>query len=519
LPIILKDIFITLAAFLLTAQPCLWLWSFVFAPLWRLAICIFPPWKAQAKAAPVHWEEFIALAMLLWLVLRNAYINWHNNAQRERTQQRFDDVLTAVLAQPIFRPTVDLDFETDAVPLNGRGDPAEEAHEQERLQKLRKDLLSERLKELNRTVVSSALLPQALHIFARRRQILEDALSIFWQCPVSELLAANVSVSFEGEKGIDAGGLLRDWFDSVALALENSSKPMMSEIDGLAPAGDDDRFGVEELRDFVALGRFLAAALIRGHPLPLRLCSVCCKILVQTQLSLCDVEMLDPDFCKHRVMPLLQRNGLKNLEAQLGEPLTFISAAKNRWGGKELVANGKLRKVRESDCREYLELLCQDRLVGGKCRSYIALQQGFWDVLPLHLLQRLKVSAADVSAMIAGSNDPDPQEWRLYSNSCCANKLQKQVVEWFWDVVQTDFNAQQRCRLLRFATGSSRPPPGGFAELHPPFAVEVSSLGSEHHLPTAHTCVNKLVLHFYRNKQQLLEKLHSALVDDSFGTA
>ena len=30
------------------AQPCLWLWSFVFAPLWRLAICIFPPWKAQA---------------------------------------------------------------------------------------------------------------------------------------------------------------------------------------------------------------------------------------------------------------------------------------------------------------------------------------------------------------------------------------------------------------------------------------------------------------------------------------
>lgn len=34
-----------------------------------------------------------------------AYINWHNNAQRERTQQRFDDVLTAVLAQPFLGET------------------------------------------------------------------------------------------------------------------------------------------------------------------------------------------------------------------------------------------------------------------------------------------------------------------------------------------------------------------------------------------------------------------------------
>lgn len=523
LPIVLKDIFITLAAFLLTAQPFLWLWSFLLAPLWRL--CARLPGLSQVHPGPVHWEEFVALAVLLWLGLRIAYINWYHNTQRLLVTRHLDDLLYALLEPPRMpaRPSVDLDFETEAVPVpaplfGARGDQAAEA--EERLQRLRKELLTERQREMQEDVVSVALLPQSLHFFARRKHVLQDALNIFWQCPLSELLAPNMSVSFEGEKGIDAGGLLRDWFDSVGQALTaTSTSPLMSECDGLAPQGGDEELTLQDLRSFVALGRFFATALLRGHPLPLHLSSVCCKLLVQAQLSLCDVKSLDPDFCQHRVMPLLERHGLQKLEKALGEHLTFMAAAVWPWPVKELLPGGATRRVYDSDRREYLELLCQERLLGGKLRSYCALQQGFWDVLPLHLLQRSCVSAADLSSMISGSCDPDPQEWRLYSSSCTANRLQKQVVEWFWDAVQTDLNAEQRCRLLRFATGSSRPPPGGFAELRPPFAVEVSPLGSEHHLPTAHTCVNKLVLHSYRSKAQLLEKLLSALVDDTFGTA
>eukprot|EP00435_Cladocopium_sp_Y103_P021229 s324_g5.t1 len=139
LPIVLKDIFITLAAFLLTAQPFLWLWSFLLAPLWRL--CARLPGLSQVHPGPAHWEEFLALAVLLWLALRIAYINWYHNAQRLRTQQHLDDLLYALLEPPRTpaRPSVDLDFETEAVPsslFGGRGDQAAEA--EERLQRLRK---------------------------------------------------------------------------------------------------------------------------------------------------------------------------------------------------------------------------------------------------------------------------------------------------------------------------------------------------------------------------------------------
>lgn len=511
LAMVFKDLLITLTAFLLTAQPCLWLWSFFFAPLWRLLSSL--PGLEKVDPGPAHWEEILALAVLLWLLLRNAYIVYHGRVQRHQSQARLDALVRVVLEKPPARVSVDLDFETPAAcaKSSGQGDIAEEE-----LQKLRKELLVRRRRELQREMGSAHLLPSALHLFVRRKHVLQEAMNIFFHCPVAELLAPNMSVSFEGEKGIDAGGLLRDWFDSVGLALMGQTSPFILEADGLCPQGPDDEFGPEELRGFTALGRFLATAVLRGHPLPLQLGSVACKLLTRGTLSLSDVDVLDHDFCKHRVRPLLERDGLQRLEEALGEPLTFVSAGSP---SKALVVGGHQRRVYESDRREYLELLCHDRLLGGKGRSYGAFQQGFWEVLPLHLLQRENVGAVELSAMISGSCDPDPEEWRLYSSSCANNKLQQQVVEWFWDAVAKDLAAEQRCRLLRFATGSSRPPPGGFAELRPPFAVEVSPLGSEHHLPTAHTCVNKLVLHFYSSKAQLLEKLLSALVDESFGTA
>ncbi|CAJ1373127.1 unnamed protein product [Effrenium voratum] len=501
LTMVLKDIFVTFTAFVLTAQPCLWLWAFLFGPL----RCLVP---GQAHP-PVRWEELTSLAILLWLLLRSLYICWHGRTQRLYSQQRLDAVLAALVTAPSEDLSMEMDFEQDGQGLSPEA--VEEMH------RLRKALLDSRLAEL-RKALHAPLRPQSLHLFVRRSQVLQDSLSIFWQCPATELLAPNMSVSFDGEKGIDAGGLLRDWFDSIAMALVDEASPLAAEADGLAPRGPDSGYGQQELRGFVALGRFLATAVLRGHPLPLQLSSLCCKRLLMAPVSLSDLMKTDPDFFRHRVRPLQEPGGLEKLETALGEPLTFMSAPGGSDQVRALLPMGHLLRVHEGNRPEYLRLLSQERLVGGRRKSLAALQQGFWDVLPLHLLQRQRVQGWQLSLLISGCADPDPEEWRLHSSTRAANAPQKKVVEWFWDAVQSDLTAEQRCRLLRFATGSSRPPPGGFADLRPPFAVEVTSLGSEQHLPTAHTCINKLVLHFYSSKTQLLEKLLTALVDESFGT-
>ena len=68
------------------------------------------------------------------------------------------------------------------------------------------------------------------------------------------------------------------------------------------------------------------------------------------------------------------------------------------------------------------------------------------------------------------------------------------MAAWFWELLSELPEVEKRL-LLRFCTGSARVPPGGFRALEPPFTLEVSNAGSKEHLPHAHTCVNKLVLH------------------------
>ena len=75
---------------------------------------------------------------------------------------------------------------------------------------------------------------------------------------------------------------------------------------------------------------------------------------------------------------------------------------------------------------------------------------------------------------------------------------------WFWELLPELSEEQQRL-LLRFSTGSGRVPPGGFRALEPRFTLEVSGAGSREHLPHAHTCVNKLVLHRWESSVYVRE--------------
>ena len=143
-----------------------------------------------------------------------------------------------------------------------------------------------------------------------------------------------------------------------------------------------------------------------------------------------------------------------------------MSASSSR-PSKALVPLGQSRRVYDSDLGHYLELLCRERLLGGRWRSHSAMLKGFWDVLPLELLQELSVSPQELHCMLSGA-ECDVSEWRLYANSCGGNQLSKQVVEWFWEAVE-ELSRQQRGRLLRFCTGSSRPPPGSSNQRPSPY--------------------------------------------------
>mmetsp|Transcript_37968 Transcript_37968/g.118459 ORF Transcript_37968/g.118459 Transcript_37968/m.118459 type:complete len:265 (+) Transcript_37968:821-1615(+) len=262
----------------------------------------------------------------------------------------------------------------------------------------------------------------------------------------------------------------------------------------------------------MSLGRFMALAVFHQHPLPLSFSLILCKHLLRVPVGMEDVRQVDPEFYQGRVAQVLREGGPAALEAALGEPLTFVSAPTElRPFAEELKPGGEREVVTEETKTEYVQLLCEARLCGGIRREIQCLLQGFWDVLPLEVMQHCEVGPRELSVLISGVADLDPDDWRQHSDSGTS-----EVHDWFWDVVR-ELDPEQRCMLLHFATGSSRLPPGGFSELKPAFTVSVNDAGSVERLPHAHTCVNQIVLPRYVTRPQVKGKLLQALSAEDCG--
>lgn len=81
------------------------------------------------------------------------------------------------------------------------------------------------------------------------------------------------------------------------------------------------------------------------------------------------------------------------------------------------------------------------------------------------------------------------------------------------------WDAEQKSRLLQFATGTSRIPVNGFKDLQGsdgPRRFTIEKSGEESQLPKSHTCFNRLDLPPYKSYDALQQKLTWA-VEETVG--
>lgn len=378
----------------------------------------------------------------------------------------------------------------------------------------------------------------------RRSNILEDSLSALLEATATELLAPRIRVEYVNEKGDDYGGLALDWFDEMGQALVKGAED--DDGDSLLFLGKSSRMLIprpgkrktadcteeDRYRNLFLAGRFLALGVVHGgRPLPFPLSPLVCKYILGLTVDKSDLKRLDPDFYRARVAPLLQKDGLARMEEALGEPLTFLSAPTEfRQEPEELEPGGSNTIVTEENLPRYLQLLCDAFLCHEIREELQCLIHGFYSVVPLETLRNSGLSPSELAALVAGTHGLDVTQWREWSverhgsHDFSESDVEThdaeadQILTWFWIVLQ-EMDEEQRRMLLRFATGSGRLPPGGFASLSPRFTLVVSDAGSPEHLPQANTCANRLVLCRYSSQQQLHTKLLQALPTSDFGFA
>ena len=394
------------------------------------------------------------------------------------------------------------------------------------------------------------------------RSNMEDSLCLLAHSSVLPLKLGRVQIVYSGEEGIDAGGLLRDWIETVAQGLatpknnkeEKQHQPLSSlgctKLHRLMEPGPDagllpvscpvteskgDQNGTNDpvrrwREQMFGIGRLMGLSVTTGTPLPLQLSRTLYKVILGEAITSYDLKRIDPQFYKNRVELILEEEGVQKMESILYDELYFVGMPKNEeeaeeGTGEELIAGGKTIRVTEANKHKYLTLFVEHYLIGHARQGVSLIVEGFKDVVPksvlrgVHSMQQSRLSALDLELIVSGLPDINVDDWKLHTRGNIVSEENKQLRQWFWEIVD-GMSVESRTKLLSYCCGSSRLPASGFVGLKPHlFNIAVSG-ESTNNLPSAHTCFNQLQLPKYSSKEVMQEKLNRAINEcEGFGYA
>ncbi|KAJ3204530.1 hypothetical protein HDU82_005778 [Entophlyctis luteolus] len=204
--------------------------------------------------------------------------------------------------------------------------------------------------------------------------------------------------------------------------------------------------------------------------------------------------------------------------------------------------DGKLRNITRALSGHHVDdVVCgknKDEFVSLMAKAHIkrfrykivAFREGFTSIIPQKFLRVLRPS--DLHLILCGVPTIDTVEWRRVTKYTTPDSMppgrSRQIIQWFWSVVEIDMSPADRVLLLKFATGTGRAPtavaaptatiPAARATPAWSFTIAVTA-DSGTMLPSASTCFNLLRLPAYVSRAQLCEKLLYAIRHGSSGFA
>ncbi|KAL3109775.1 hypothetical protein niasHT_012992 [Heterodera trifolii] len=367
----------------------------------------------------------------------------------------------------------------------------------------------------------------------KRENVLRDAQQIFTQLQTSK---AMLEVGFHGEVGTGFGPTL-EFYSTLSRALQKSSLRLwdgtvqnLSESDrdgsgddnyifaphGLYPPhagakGLSPRQMEQRVKRFEFIGRLLAQTLIDSRMLDLDLAPAVFKWLVgrEDTLGAEDFEKLEPT-----VYRSLRSIAQTETAEEFDELELFFTYPGDL--ALELVKGGKNVQVTKANCKQFMELVFNWRLVEGVRAEMEALRRGFQLIIGSDSLQIF--TPDEISELFCGTDDADDNVWSKSVLQHCIRPdhgytYDSQQIKWLIDMLH-GFPKEKRRRFLQFCTGSPRLPVGGFKGLSPPLTVvkkTASFVGNENELPSAMTCYNYLKIPPYESYNTFLDRFEVAL--------
>ncbi|ODQ50626.1 hypothetical protein SAICODRAFT_73143 [Saitoella complicata NRRL Y-17804] len=375
------------------------------------------------------------------------------------------------------------------------------------------------------TLTTKKVVRPHLLLRIRRANLMEDSMRQLRAVEGGEL-KKGLRIQFEGEDGVDAGGLRKEWFLILVREIFDPKYGLFVEEESSGVVWfDPASTSKEALEKYYLAGVVVGLAIYNSTILDVRLPRALFTKLMGGRLGLEDMEGWKPEFVKG-LRQLLEFEG--DVESVLGLDFTVHDI----YGSlRELVPNGSRLSVTNANRKEYVDAYVAYLLNTSVNAQYSTFRDGFWRVCggnAMGLFNAEEVEGlvcglgmgeegVDVGAIRAVAVYEGYRRGPAGPSPTVINPEKDPLITWFWAFFSSLPGADQR-RLLRFVTGSDRVPATGAANLAFKISVMPEVNGGEDRFPIAHTCFNQIVLPRYKRREKMEGMLRRAMWENSYCT-
>ncbi|XP_037135181.1 ubiquitin-protein ligase E3A-like [Syngnathus acus] len=366
-------------------------------------------------------------------------------------------------------------------------------------------MYSERRITVLYSLVQGQQLNPYLRLKVRRDHIIDDALvrleMIAMENPAD--LKKQLYVEFEGEQGVDEGGVSKEFFQLVVEEIFNPDIGMFT-YDELTKLFWFNPSSFENEGQYTLIGIVLGLAIYNNCILDVHFPMVVYRKLMGKKGTFRDLADANP----------ILHQSLKELLGYTGSVeedmmITFQISQTDLFGNPlmyDLRENGDKIPVTNENRKEFVAQYAEYMLNKSVEKQFKAFRRGFHMVTnesPLKYLFRPE----EIELLICGSRNLDFLALEDTTEYDGGYNRDSRIIKEFWETLHS-FGEEQKRLFLQFTTGTDRAPVGGLGKLK----MIIAKNGPDtDRLPTSHTCFNVLLLPEYNSKEKLRERLLKAI--------
>lgn len=346
------------------------------------------------------------------------------------------------------------------------------------------------------------------NIDVHRSSVLTDSYEQLHNLSRSSWLS-HFNVHFINERGIDAGGLTKEWFTLITKEIFNPNYALFIQTNNNSYQPNPlSGINYDHLNYFEFFGKIVARALIQEQCINAHFLRSFCRQILHRQVKLKDLEDYDSTIY-NSVVDILRNDADKCLltfsigEKQYDQNITVL-----------LKENGDEIDVNNENKYEFVSLLTNYKLRKSIINQINAFCEGFNWLIPHDEIKFFSPSELDL--LICGIPEIDVNDLKKNTRYDDPYNPEHPVIKMFFNVI-SKWKPNDLAMLLLFFTGSSQVPVNGFrdyAERGNPITLAYG--GDHNRLCAAHTCFNTLDLPEYQSEEELNTKLLQSITESNF---